>query len=1129
MKLPGLNKGFLYSALRWTGQAVAGAIILSAIIIIGTYLAFKTYLPPDRLIKLVEEYAPEFINGDVKLGHLDVSFRKTFPDVTIEIDSLILTSKALERLPEETRAQLPEWGDTVLTLSHFKGTVNIDKLRHNELALYDVILEKPSLNLLTVNDSIANYDIILPSDDEDSFLDINSFSIDHFRLSDSGPLRYYSMSDSINGEIRLTALEIDGSDLPRYEVSTKGGMGSSMLETFGIQELAFAFNGGVTWDFENGCRQLTVTDFLLSTGDTDINISTAVDFGDTIVINSLKTDITSIPYETINHYMTADTGIPDLNTDLTFTISGELTKPYVYVPGVPTFPHAIVTLEIPQSYIRWPQHYLNINKLILQSKLTLDGDDLNNSVLEVQKFLVDGNAIDIDMKGIVSRPLSDPRIAGEIKGRIFIDRLPSALLSMIPGDIGGTIGMNTAFRFKKSQLTPNGFHKIYLNGAVSLRELRARFADSDTETGQPDTLAFYTPLTMLRFDSNKSVVSNGVTVDSLLSLVLTSDSLYYRADGLDVRLRNLRAAVGSKNIYSSADTTRINPFGGSVSVDRLLLDSYSDSTRLFVAGLTGKGSLSRFEGQDRVPLLNLNLGAKGIGAGTPSARIMVRDPEFTLTANVNPRRTRRRGPQSAADSVLTDSVRMQRRHRQTEMTSEDSVSIGLRNLLNRWNVKGELTASRARMFTSAFPLSNTVSDIDLYFTTDSIQLRSMRLKAGRSDFSIKGAITDIRQSMRRHDKRPLKIRFGMQSDTIDIDELSHAIFVGAAATPDTAVWDTGIDVTTDVADVISVDTANTAAFLVPADIDADLRFRAKNVIYTGLLLHDFKGTLDVWDRAIHLHDLQALSDMGSIDVSALYNAPDAKSLTFGMGMELKDFHLDKFLKVTPAIGELLPSIKDFSGIINADIAMTTNLEPNMDFEIPSVKADIKIDGDSLVLLDADTFKSLSKWLLFKDKKHNMIDHMGVEIEVDSGQIIIYPFIFNIDRYKLGVMGSNDIDMNLNYHVSVLKSPMPFKFGINITGDIDNMKIRLGGAKIKENTVVERLAVNSDTRINLIQQLEGIFRRGANSSRGNGIQLNHDHNLAHELKQDLKAETDTLSAEHLEVLKSDTSEQSPEKQ
>ncbi len=58
-------------------------------------------------------------------------------------------------------------------------------------------------------------------------------------------------------------------------------------------------------------------------------------------------------------------------------------------------------------------------------------------------------------------------------------------------------------------------------------------------------------------------------------------------------------------------------------------------------------------------------------------------------------------------------------------------------------------------------------------------------------------------------------------------------------------------------------------------------------------------------------------------------------------------------------------MKSFEGIVNADLAVTTDISPKMDIELPTLRAAMKIEGDSLVLLDADTFKTLSKWLMFR--------------------------------------------------------------------------------------------------------------------------------------------------------------------
>ena len=52
-----------------------------------------------------------------------------------------------------------------------------------------------------------------------------------------------------------------------------------------------------------------------------------------------------------------------------------------------------------------------------------------------------------------------------------------------------------------------------------------------------------------------------------------------------------------------------------------------------------------------------------------------------------------------------------------------------------------------------------------------------------------------------------------------------------------------------------------------------------------------------------------------------------------------------------------------------------------------------------------------------------------------------------------------MDMNFKYHISILKSPLPFKAGVNISGNLDKMKIRVGKAKYKDD--VTPAAIHKD--------------------------------------------------------------------
>lgn len=296
-----------------------------------------------------------------------------------------------------------------------------------------------------------------------------------------------------------------------------------------------------------------------------------------------------------------------------------------------------------------------------------------------------------------------------------------------------------------------------------------------------------------------------------------------------------------------------------------------------------------------------------------------------------------------------------------------------------------------------------------------------------------------------------------------------------------------------------------SAILVPVNLNAGMTIGARNIVYSNMLMHNFNGELLVGNGAVNLRNLSASSKIGSAKLTALYSAPDKQNIRFGFGLLMKNIDVRQFIDMMPAVDSLMPLLSSFQGKINADIAATTDVDSTMNIVIPSLDAAVKLSGDSLVLLDAETFRTVSKWLLFKNKKDNVIPHMEVEMLIGDSKVELFPFVFDFDRYRLAVMGSNDLALNFKYHISVLKSPIPFKFGINMSGNPDKMKVRLGGAKYKPGKSGETIAIVDTARVNLLREIDNVFKSGARNARLGGLKIDNRPE-----KLDLDALNDTIS-------------------
>ena len=155
--------------------------------------------------------------------------------------------------------------------------------------------------------------------------------------------------------------------------------------------------------------------------------------------------------------------------------------------------------------------------------------------------------------------------------------------------------------------------------------------------------------------------------------------------------------------------------------------------------------------------------------------------------------------------------------------------------------------------------------------------------------------------------------------------------------------------------------------------------------------------------------------------------------------------------------------------------------------LASARAMAYVEGDCLKVHRSPLIHRIARMLLIHNNNDIHIKQMKVRASVHDNLLEVYPFLFEFDRYKLGLLGENDFNGNLYYHISVLKSPVPFKFGINIEGDSGDVKLRFGGYRFKENEVMRHTNIVDLKKVNFVKNVKwflGKFIEKASQSADN---------------------------------------------
>lgn len=1084
----------LLKALGITAACVVGlAVILLSVIV---YV-----LTPERLTPLIERVASEQVNARVEIDRAELTFWKTFPKLTIQIDGLRVVSESLDSLPEKTRASLPADADSLMSVRHFHGSLNLLKIAGGEIALSDVEINGPDINLFQVNDSVSNFNIFPASAPDTTKSELPAITINHFAITDAQRIRFRAPADTIDIALRLRTISLDDNGLPLYNLTLDTDINTPMLHEMALDTLDVNLDAGIRWDPEAPSR-IGLQDLRLKAGGIDVVINALLNLSDNLTVEQLETTVNRLEISYLLEHLprAMREKLKELSTDMTLSVDARLDHPLEFGDSLGV-PPMTVTLNIPECYLQYDK--ARFNRLAASLTAVVAGDGLNSASVDIGRIIVNGRSVDLHIDGSVSSLFSDAMFDGNISGSIDFDRLSPTVKRLLDFRLRGQLALDTRLRMRASDLTADNFHRLLLDGSSTLKNFRLTTRDSLTD--------LYARSTRLTFGSNHSVDDReGNRIDSMLLIRLSIDTASVITPEIEARLSGFTAGLGSSNTAASADTTRINPFGGGISIHRLTYLSVADSTRLSIRRASGIAMLRRYRNEARIPLLNLELEAVRLRANSPGFAASMRDSRFNIIAHLRPRR-RPAGTYAQADSVAgNDSLRTApgRRHRRPwAITREQLDSMGvdvmefdvdnsLRSLLMRWNLEGSVTSASGRIRTSAYPIRQSYRNLDFEFTSDSIAIGSLDYRLGNTSLSITGGVGNIRRALSRRRPQPLKLDLQVTGDTVNINELVQAHVKGRKNKGENLLNETGDEQSWEERDLETVENALNydsvaGPLLVPVNIDAGIKVSARDVVYSDMMLHNVSADLYIYRGSLKLENVKAYNEIGSVNLTALYSAPRQGDMRLGFGMLLSDFNIERLKDMVPALDSIVPLMRHLSGIIDANMAATVDIRPSMDLDLSSLKAAFRLKADNLAMTDNDAMRTLAKWLMFKNKKVTRIDSVSIDAIIRNGVLEVYPFELNIDRYRLGIMGYNDINMDLNYHVAVLKSPVPFRFGINIKGNADKPKIRFGGSKFKKGMIARRDAVADTIRINLISEISKAFRRGVRAARLGPLRIADD--------------------------------------
>jgi hypothetical protein len=1017
----------------------------------AVYIVFT----PERITPIVVKYAGDYMNARLDCESVELTFYSTFPNFGIRLrnGSVVIPKDSLFTSPQDT---LLKFDDCYISFNP------VVLYKENHLIINHARLERPVIYLYVSSEGKNNWDILPQNDSADSTMNMPEITVKRIRIDNANVVYddrqrlLFVATDSLQLRAKGSFTDVDlllnvQSLTTLYENKSYTSKLPFTLATRLLSDKSYRH-----FNIEQSTISIGFVDFDLNgTALRDTVDNVAVDLKFKLQASSLAGLVDAIP----KHIL--DVSEYDFSGSLDF--SGNI-KGYL---GENQYPACIVSLQLKDGAVL---DHVSKKTVVQKMEINCDaGIDLMNnspSYVNVKNIYLQNPFIQLRLSGAFDNIFTNPFVNIKINAGIDFDTLGHLLSFDSEPMAGGSIVADVEGKFFVDDIFTSNFGKVNLTGSIDVNNVKF----NNPEAG----IDLFAPLAKIRFGSNVSDSIRGHSVASLLRANVNVDSLRLRwKDELSLRAGQLSASFRTSE---PKDTATIVEMSAYARLNNLQLAT-SDSIRMRATKISAFARLTPSGKDPSKPEWTARISLDSLRGRMPNFAGHI--DSTVLSLNIHPREAQRTRQLTAEDSlrrkILLDSLILANRN--ASVIEFRLAESEMKQLFSKWDVSGSFTSENIFMITPYFPLFTRLSKSSATFTSDKLSIKHTQFQAGDSNMALDGDIEGIRRALLYNGQ--IKANISAKIDSMDCNEIIRALAAGSVYSSRTDEQQDSISnivLGKSLQEPASTDSVF-GLFVVPRNIDMELDMSMEKVKYSRLNILQANGKIIVRNRSIRVPDLKIKSDIGNVDLSMVYRAPTTKGAYTGIDIHTERVQLKELINSMPILDSLTPMIRSFEGQAECNIIVVTELDSLSNIIIPKTTASCYINGKNMVLLDGETFAMIAKKLYFKNKKRNVIDSISVDMMLADGIISVFPFVLSIDRYVAAIGGTQNLDMSFEYHISILKWPIPLiKIGLNLWGNPDDIHYRIVSRKYENLlTPVKEKSLQS-TVINLRQQIHDGLRK-----------------------------------------------------
>lgn len=437
-------------------------IIKISVIVFALLLVTIVALPfvfQGKIEEAVKTTVNENVNANVAWTDYGLSLLKSFPDMTISLDSLTIIGKGEFE------------GVALVSIPRLDVSLDIMSLFGDSAQINSFSLKNPYINVIVTEEGLANYDIAIPSED---VAQETSSEASAFRLA----LDSYEIE---NGTISY--LDTPGNMMVYLENLNHSGTGDFSSSVINLKTKTTADEFDFIFDDIAYVNKAT----------TDINLNLLMDLdkmrfdieGNEIFLNELKlvaNGFVEMPSSDIVmdiKYKAPDTNITQLISLIPAEYRGDLAGVNAkgalaldgFVTGTMTeteLPAIGLDIQIKEGFLQYPDLPESINDIVLSALFSLpQGNNLDEMKVDISQLKMNIAGNPIDARLLFTNPFTSQYIDAALKTNLDFDKLSEAF-PIDDTKLNGKLNADVVLKGSVLDLTNQNFDDFYANGLIDV-------------------------------------------------------------------------------------------------------------------------------------------------------------------------------------------------------------------------------------------------------------------------------------------------------------------------------------------------------------------------------------------------------------------------------------------------------------------------------------------------------------------------------------------------------------------------------------------------------------------------------------------------------------------------------------